>query len=168
MSFRLLIADDEPGILKFLRRELERDESLRICGEAMDGSQAVVKAQELRPDLIILDLAMPFMNGIDAARKIRTTLPKTPIILFTLTDFPEVRSQAAKAGIQGVVAKRDGIGSLQAAIESALSQIKKADSVIVSSDIATPNSSLEAASADAEGRTLAPAIDPKDVIPETS
>jgi DNA-binding NarL/FixJ family response regulator len=132
---RILIADDQQAVLYTLRRELESDASLAVCGEALNGAEAVAKAQELHPDLIILDLAMPTMNGIEAARAIAKILPGVPILLFTLNDLPEVRAQAASAGVREVISKESGVKGLRIAIESALKKEEKTDSTIVSGEI---------------------------------
>lgn len=122
MLHRLLIADDQPAILHILRRELERDSFLQVCGEAVDGADAVAKAKDLQPDLIVLDLTMPGMNGLEAAGEIVKQCPGIPILLFTLFNTPEVRVQAAKAGIHAVISKADGIKTLRAAIETAIEE----------------------------------------------
>lgn len=122
MAFKVLIADDHLEILHILRARLESESPLEVCCEASNGAEAVAKAQEIRPDVIVLDLAMPIMNGFDAAREINKSLPGTAVILFTLTDIPEVRVQAAKAGIRQVVSKRDGVKALIAAIETTLKE----------------------------------------------
>src|SRR5437899_2523080 len=105
MTHRILIADDQPTLRSLLRRELERTGSFEVCGEALDGVDAVAKAERLRPDLIILDLRMPVMNGLEAASVIERVLPSVPIVLFTLTDTPEVKLQAARSGIVQVISK---------------------------------------------------------------
>jgi len=120
MLHRLLIADDQPAILHILRRELEHDSFLQVCGEAVDGADAVAKAKELQPDLIVLDLTMPGMSGLEAAGEIIKQSPGIPILLFTLFNTPDVRLQAAKAGIRAVISKADGIKPLRAAIETAI------------------------------------------------
>jgi len=120
MLHRLLIADDQPAILHILRRELEHDSFLQVCGEAVDGADAVAKAKELQPDLIVLDLTMPGMSGLEAAGEIIKQSPGIPILLFTLFNTLDVRLQAAKAGIRAVISKADGIRPLRAAIETAI------------------------------------------------
>jgi two-component system, NarL family, nitrate/nitrite response regulator NarL len=180
MAHRILIADDEPAILRALRRELERDGSLQICGEAHDGAEAVAKAKELRPDLIILDLSMPVMNGIDAARKIKKVLPNVPLLLFTLTDLPQVRAQASSVGIREVVAKSDEIAVLRAAIASALGKQTEAEPTVVAAgpsssvsdkggaihEVTAPVAFLGSPSEAAE--TLEPVAGPDDLPPEMS
>jgi CheY-like chemotaxis protein len=84
MKKRILVADDNPLIRKMLCRIFRNHGSLEICDEAVDGREAVEKAERHQPDLIILDLAMPVMDGLKAAQAICKFLPDVPIILFTL------------------------------------------------------------------------------------
>src|SRR5579862_8708368 len=93
------------GIPKFrLEKEVEERE---VCAEVENGEQALVKARELNPDLIILDLAMPVMDGLRATREILRILPSVAIIIYTLHYAPWVELEAKKAGARGVVAKSD-------------------------------------------------------------
>ena len=111
----ILIVDDHEYIRKLVRSFLE-ESGFDVCGEAVDGHDAIEKAQELKPDLIILDLSMPRMGGIEAAPRLKKLLPQTPIVLFTshgaLKGF-----DATAVGVDAVVAKDGGmpllIGSLQ-------------------------------------------------------
>jgi two-component system, NarL family, nitrate/nitrite response regulator NarL len=103
MAPRILIADDHPDALRALQAILEHNSRFEVCFAAMNGSEALIKAQELRPDLIILDLTMPVMNGIDAAREISKVLPGTPILLHTLAQVPQ--AQVASVGIREVISK---------------------------------------------------------------
>jgi DNA-binding NarL/FixJ family response regulator len=119
---RILIADDQEVVLKGLRAVLECDPRFAVCAVAMNGAEAVIKAEELRPDLIILDLAMPIMNGLEAARKITSILPGVPILLYTLSDTEQIRLDAANAGIRTVVSKSAGTEFLFEAIEKALTK----------------------------------------------
>jgi chemotaxis response regulator CheB len=81
-SKRILIVDDLPQMRKLIRDYLEEEKEFLVCGEAIDGFDAIDKARTLKPDLIILDASMPRMNGIEAAPKLKKLLPETPIILF--------------------------------------------------------------------------------------
>lgn len=81
---RILIADDNPAIRAALCRMFAEHPNLEVCGEAVNGQDAVDKAPALRPELIILDLDMPMMNGLQAAKEISKILPNVPIILLTL------------------------------------------------------------------------------------
>ena len=100
---RVLIVDDNPALRREIRRQLE-SAGLEVCGEASDGIEGLEKAREVRPDLVILDVAMPRLNGIDAARELRKVQPKLPVILHTLhADI--IRSQGLPEGVAEVVAK---------------------------------------------------------------
>lgn len=100
---RVLIVDDNPALRREIRRQLE-SAGLEVCGEASDGIEGLEKAREVRPDLVILDVAMPRLNGIDAARELRKVQPRLPVILHTLhADI--IRSQGLPEGVDEVVAK---------------------------------------------------------------
>src|ERR1041385_1951793 len=84
MPKRILIADDHESVLRRVRAMLEADPVLQVCGDAVDGREAVEKAAKLTPDLVILDFAMPRLNGLEAASRIRNLLPRVPIVMFTM------------------------------------------------------------------------------------
>ena len=84
MSARILIADDNLPIRLGLRRLLEKQPGWEVCGEAVDGPDAIQKSRELHPDLIILDFLMPRANGLEAAREINKADPRVPILLCTI------------------------------------------------------------------------------------
>jgi CheY-like chemotaxis protein len=84
MAKTILVADDNPYIRKVLCRLFETEEDYDLCAEAENGKQAIELAVQCRPDLIILDLSMPVMNGLEAARRLKTLMPNIPIILFSL------------------------------------------------------------------------------------
>jgi CheY-like chemotaxis protein len=84
MAKTIVVADDNPMIRKMLCQMFEREEHYELCAEAADGAEAITLALTHRPDLIILDMSMPVMNGLDAARELKRLMPDTPIILFTL------------------------------------------------------------------------------------
>ena len=117
----ILIVDDHEYIRKIVRACLEGQSGFEICGEAVDGYDAVEKAKKLKPDLIILDLSMPRMNGIEAARRLKKLLPQTPIVLFT--SHGSLRGfDACAVGIDRVVAKDDGMTALIDSLQSLLQQ----------------------------------------------
>jgi DNA-binding NarL/FixJ family response regulator len=101
----ILIVDDNASIRHILRRAFEETPGWEVCGEAANGLEAIEKAQELKPDLIVLDLSMPVMNGLQAAPVLRQMLPTVPIILFTLYDSKFLKREAFSAGITTVVSK---------------------------------------------------------------
>ena len=114
MPTRILIADDDDSIRKLLRRLLEENPDWQICGEARNGTDAIAQVQQLTPDIAILDLAMPQMNGLDAARMIRETAPTLPMLLLTVQDVSaELATEAIKAGFSGAVSKSTGYEVVQ-------------------------------------------------------
>lgn len=104
----ILIADDSAAVRRGLRKLLQRWPILDIC-EAVDGLDAIEKAKTQQPDLIILDLAMPRMNGLDAARVLRAEMGRVPIILFTMFASTASPSLLEEAGINAVVSKDDSL-----------------------------------------------------------
>ena len=115
---RILIADDSAQIRRGLREFLQQRSAFDIC-EAVDGLDAIEKAKKQEPDVIILDLSMPRMNGLDAARVLRTEMAHVPIILFTMYSVGILSSQLKESGIRAVVSKTDATG-LATCIESIL------------------------------------------------
>jgi len=101
----ILIVDDVPAIRRSLRRYLEQETRWVICGEAENGKVAVEEVQKLHPDVVLLDLSMPVMNGLDAARAIKAIAPGTHILMFTLHTYPQLLDEARKAGIAAVISK---------------------------------------------------------------
>jgi CheY-like chemotaxis protein len=104
---KILIADDNPHLRKALCRLFENHAFLEICAEAANGREAVEKAVTLKPDLIILDLSMPVMNGLEAARILNQLMPEIPKILFTLHAQALMMADLKTAGIDRVVSKSD-------------------------------------------------------------
>ena len=107
----ILLADDNFSVRKAVRIYLELS-GFRVCGEAVDGDEVVEKAAALRPDFIVLDLAMSGMNGFDAARALHQLLPKTHLVMFTLYKELVNRPEASDVGIEAVVSKSDGMSAL--------------------------------------------------------
>ena len=117
MSKNILIVDDSFVIRAATRHFLEEETDFTVCGEAIDGLDAIEKAEQLHPDLIILDLAMPRMNGLQAAVKLRAMSIRAPIILFTMYAEAMQPFDALAAGVNAVVSKSD-LTSLQRHVES--------------------------------------------------
>lgn len=130
---QILLADDNQVILQLLRRLIESHAGWQVCGEVTTGREALGKAIELKPDLLVLDFAMPGLNGLQVAAQISRACPNLPIILHTIHDFPEMIAQAKKVGIREVVSKSATAGRLLSVME-ALLQEKRSDaaSVVVS------------------------------------
>lgn len=121
MKTRILIVDDNEAIRRALKALLETHADWEVCGQAHNGEQGIAKAAELKPDLIILDLVMPVMDGLQTARAIAKILPAAPILLHTQHYSPQIELEAKKFGVRQVVAKAQPTESLFKAIEALLS-----------------------------------------------
>jgi DNA-binding NarL/FixJ family response regulator len=102
----ILIVDDSDAVRSVVRIFLERDPAFIVCGEAANGTEAIQKAQELQPDLILLDMKLPGMNGIETANALKSLLPKAKLVLFSAyIESLGGRTWAAAAGVDLVVPK---------------------------------------------------------------
>lgn len=102
---RILIADDNPAVRRGLRDLIAHTNNWDVCGEAANGPEAIERVQQLHPDILLLDLVMPGMNGFDTAREVAKLEPELPILLCTVQLSTHVVRQAEKMGIQGAVSK---------------------------------------------------------------
>jgi DNA-binding NarL/FixJ family response regulator len=109
----VLIVDDCPAVRKGLRRLLEKLPSV-VCIEATNGLDAIAKTEASHPDLIIMDISMPGMNGFEAASVLQKTMPQVPLFMFTSHDIRDVERQAASVGICAVFSKSTGVNALVA------------------------------------------------------
>jgi DNA-binding NarL/FixJ family response regulator len=119
---QILIADDHGKVRSVLKSLLESHADWQVCGEAANGVEAVQKAAELKPDLIILDLAMPVMDGLQAARNILSASPTVPILIHTNHAFSSLALEAKKNGVRMVVNKGASGDELFKAVETLLSE----------------------------------------------
>jgi two-component system nitrate/nitrite response regulator NarL len=117
---RILIADDHPLIRRMVRSTLEEDHRFDVCADVEDGAQAVEEAQKLKPDVVVLNVTMPVMNGLDAAREIKARLPQTAIVILSANADRHFIEEAKKIGVQAYVAKTKAGQALVKAIESAV------------------------------------------------
>ena len=109
MAIRILIADDDAAIRRLLRRLIETRVDWTVCADACDGQEAVQKTDLLKPDVVVLDLAMPDMNGLQAAREISRSHPEVPLLLLTVQQVSkELRHEALNAGCRGALSKNTG------------------------------------------------------------
>lgn len=115
---RILIVDDHALIRQGLRSMLEAQPGWTICGEAEDGRQAIQLSAELAPDVIVLDVSMPGLNGLDAIRPIREAAPEAEVLLLTMHESERLASDALRAGARGCVLKSDGPRQVIAAVEA--------------------------------------------------
>lgn len=118
---RILIVDDHELVRRGLRSILLTRPEWEICGEAADGSNGIEKARELKPDVVLLDITMPHVNGLDAARIIRRDVPRAKVIILSQYDESEMRARAFEVGAQGYISKSDAARQLLIAIESLIS-----------------------------------------------
>lgn len=109
MSYRVLIVDDNATIRNLVRSSIERNGEWEVCGEAENGQVAVEKVQQLQPDVVILDLQMPVMNGLEAARQITRLVPNMAMVMLTMHNCAQLSKDAQAAGIKDVLSKSDGI-----------------------------------------------------------
>ena len=107
MPARILIADDSRTVRRSLHGLLEQNPNWKVCAEAVDGADVIDKAQQFKPDILILDFFMPGMTGVEAARVLSRVLPSVPILLFTFEVTAQLIDQAKSVGIKGAVQKSD-------------------------------------------------------------
>jgi len=105
MAPRILVVDDTQAIRRSVRLRIQRETDWVICGEAENGREAIERVKELQPDVVLLDLSMPVMNGLDAARHIKAFAPNIHILMFTLHTYPQLLDEARKVGIEKVLSK---------------------------------------------------------------
>ena len=117
---RILLADDFEVVRTGLKKLLTQSGEWEICGEADNGLSAVQKTVELNPDVIILDITMPVMNGLEAAREIRRLAPSTKIVVFSMHDSERMAQEAKQAGAHAYVAKSSGIEDIERVIAGVL------------------------------------------------
>jgi DNA-binding NarL/FixJ family response regulator len=119
-KIRILIADDHTIVRQGLSRLLEEQPDLKVVGEATDGQKTVEQALDLKPDVLIMDIAMPRMNGIEAAKRIRKLLPKTKILILSMYSHEHYIHQLMEAGVSGYLLKDDSGRDIIKAIHAAL------------------------------------------------
>jgi len=119
-TIRVLVVDDYEPWRSFASTNLQKKSELQVVGEASDGLEAVQKARELRPDLILLDIGLPTFNGIEAARQILHSAPKTKILFLSEQRRSEFAQEALRIGAGGYVVKADAATELWPAVEAVL------------------------------------------------
>ena len=114
----VLLVDDQPELLRGLEMLLTLDGGVRVVGAAASAEEALALARRLRPDVVLMDVQLPGMDGITATRRLRAGSPASRVIVLTLYDDPETRRRALQAGAAAFVAKHDMEGALLVAIRS--------------------------------------------------
>src|SRR5438270_8273621 len=117
-SIRILVVEDHEPFRRFVCSTLAKRPAMHIVGEATDGLEAVQKAEELQPDLILCDVGLPKLNGIEAARRIRTVSPKSKILFVSQESSAEVVQETLRLGALGYVVKRQAGLDLLAAVDA--------------------------------------------------
>lgn len=117
---RILVADDHEAVRKGVCAILSSRGDIEICGEATNGREAVDKTIELKPDLVILDLTMPVLSGVEAVREIRMHLPSVPILVLSMHESKQVTEDIRALGVQGYVTKSEASTTLLLAVDSVL------------------------------------------------
>lgn len=119
---RILLADDHDVVRHGLRHLLEQQEGWTVCGEASGGREAVEMARSLRPDVAVLDVAMPDLNGLEATRQIRKANPRTEVLVFTMHESEQMVREVLAAGAKGYLLKSDAARSIVAAVDALASR----------------------------------------------
>lgn len=117
-KIRILLVDDHPFVLEGIRSCLATREQFEIVGEASNGKEAIEKSKELAPSVIIMDITMPVMNGLEATRHLRKTLPEVKVLILTVHEKREFTTQIIESGARGYVSKNSSPSELMRAIES--------------------------------------------------
>jgi DNA-binding NarL/FixJ family response regulator len=115
---RVLLADDHDIVRHGLRHLLESQPGWEVCGEARDGREAVALAESLQPDVAVLDITMPELNGLEATRKIRSVSPNTEVLVFTVHESEKLVREVFSAGARGYLMKSDAARFIVAAVEA--------------------------------------------------
>ncbi len=124
-SARVLIVDDHEIFRRGLRALLEPSVEWQICGEAVDGLDAMEQCKSLDPDIVIMDVSMPRLNGLEATRLIRKENPKSQIVIITQHDSPQIRTAAKDAGAQAFVTKSSVGSELVTALRNLIQSLGK-------------------------------------------
>ena len=115
----LLLVDDEPAVRQGLKMRLALEPDMEVVGEADDGATAVLQVEAVHPRVVVMDIAMPGINGIEATTRLLQCCPSTDVVILTLHDHPEMRELARNAGARSLVGKQEEPDALITAIRSA-------------------------------------------------
>jgi DNA-binding NarL/FixJ family response regulator len=122
----ILIVDDSPTVRQALCELFTREKDFDVCGEAENGQEAIERAKQLEPDLIVTDLSMPIMSGLEKARVLKQLMPTVPVIIYTAHSDRFIEKEAHAAGAYAVISKSDPVTTLIAAARSISYQIAAA------------------------------------------
>ena len=119
---RVLVVDDNGGFRQRIKEFLASEPDIEVVGEAADGEQAILKAKELQPDVVLMDVRMPGTNGLDATRELKDEMPEVKVIMLSRFDVEEYREAARARGASGYVVKQSLIEELLPAIRRVMSE----------------------------------------------
>jgi PAS domain S-box-containing protein len=136
---RILVVDDHEVVRRGICSVLATESSLTICGEAVDGKDAIEKARALRPDIVVMDITMPRMNGLEATREIKRLLPETEIVIVSQHEAPEMVRQAFNAGARAFVVK----SSVSKELLAAINKVNKGEPFVKAAETAESSQSLD-------------------------
>jgi len=117
-ELKILVADDHELMRRGVRSLLEAEAGWRVIGEASNGQELLKKAQELKPDIVVLDVGMPLLNGLEASRRLRKILPEVKILILSMHDSEQMARAVLDAGARGYVTKADTSRDLVLAVEA--------------------------------------------------
>jgi DNA-binding NarL/FixJ family response regulator len=112
MAKSVMIVDDNPHVRKALCEFFTCEGDFEVCGEAENGREAIERARQLCPDLVVTDLSMPVMNGIEEARLLKQLMPAVPVIIYTAHSDPFIEKEARSAGASAVISKSEAVATL--------------------------------------------------------
>lgn len=121
-AIRILVVDDNDAFRRRIKEFLASEPDIEVVGEAADGEQAILKAKELQPDAVLMDVRMPGTNGLDATRQLKNEMPEIKVIMLSRFDVEEYREAARARGASGYVVKRGLIEELLPAIRRVVSE----------------------------------------------
>jgi DNA-binding NarL/FixJ family response regulator len=119
MAMQILVADDHDVVRRGLKSILQPHLGWEVCGEALNGREAVAQAEKLKPDVVVMDISMPGMNGLEAARRIRKSCPKTEVVILSVHYTDVLVREIVEAGAKGYILKSDADRDLVVAVEAA-------------------------------------------------
>jgi DNA-binding NarL/FixJ family response regulator len=137
-TIRVLVVDDFEPWRRFVHSMLQKQPELQIVGDVSDGLEAVHKAQELQPDLVLLDIGLPTLNGIEVARRIRENAPQSKILFVSENRSPDIAREALRTGARGYVVKSDAAKNLLPAVESVLQDRQFVSASLAGHDLTNP------------------------------
>jgi len=143
-SIRVLVAEDFEPFRRFVASVLQKQRELQIICEVSDGLEAVQKAEELQPDLVLLDIGLPNLNGIEAARRIRELSPKSKILFLSENRSWDIAEEALRTGAGGYVVKSDAVGELLPAVEAVLKGKRFVSTSLAGHDLTDPTDEHDA------------------------